>query len=116
MADMKDYNFFYIILGYSYDYPPQSYPLSERSTYRPYKTDKTSVASKYAGVITPRRRPGRPRIKSLPTDEEKRLREEKRCKHVNNSKKKKERKKEKKEKVEETKNSLIQNFSITKHH
>ena len=71
---------------YVYDYSSQSCQLSDRasSSYRHFKTEKTSVTSvtsKYAGVITPRRRPGRPRIKSLPTEEERKLRLEKKSKH-----------------------------------
>lgn len=64
---------------YVYDYSTQSCQPSP-SSYRQTKTGKTSVTSvtsKYAGVLTPRRRPGRPRIKSEPTEEEKRVRLEK---------------------------------------
>ena len=69
-----------LFLDYGYEYPSQSRHPVEGSSYRPYKTDKASVISKYAGVVTPRRRPGRPRIKNLPTAEELRIRQEKKCK------------------------------------
>ena len=75
---------------YVYNYSTQSCQISDKhassGTYGPMKTEKTSpssVTSKYAGVLTPRRRPGRPRIKSLPTEEEKRLRLEKKSMYLN---------------------------------
>lgn len=52
-------------VGYPYDFSGSQYgPLSPKSQY------KMSARERYDTNGTPRRRPGRPRIKSIPTEEE----------------------------------------------
>lgn len=51
-------------MNYSYDFPGNQYHLNTKSQY------KVTARERYDTNGTPRRRPGRPRIKSIPTEEE----------------------------------------------
>jgi len=63
--------------GYNY-----GYPACHSFTARPhYGKTKSDVRDKYDVNGVPRRRPGRPRIKSIPTEEELAAQREKKCKN-----------------------------------
>ncbi|XP_060560863.1 uncharacterized protein LOC132720696 [Ruditapes philippinarum] len=61
-------------LNYPYEYTGSQYHLSQKSQY------KMTARERYDTNGTPRRRPGRPRIKSVPTEEELQAQREKKMK------------------------------------
>lgn len=65
-------------------HPAYTYGYQSCNTYtprQPYCKPKSDVREKYDSNGVPRRRPGRPRIKSIPTEEELQAQREKKCKN-----------------------------------